>query len=400
MSGRLAALAKHWPVAMAVAIAAQVAVLGPHVSVGSFTVERLYEPYAEMVLGGVAPYHGAGYEYPPLSLPVLLLPGLASSSASGYVTAFGLEMLAFGIGICVLLAWALRSNPRLMWEALAIFTIGLLCLGRLPTNRFDLAPAALALAAVLGREAGRSGLWGALAGAGAAVKAFPLALIPILAAGERRLRRALLWACVPIAVAGALVLALGDDFGSAVSYHTGRDLQVETLAASTIIVARELGAEASVTYGAGSFNIDAAAAGPLRILTSLAALAGWALVVWLAWRRRVPPLAAASAAVAMIVVLGPVLSPQFLIWLLPLSAAAFGLRAENVVLLAAALATGVLMKGYDVQTDFAAGFVVPLLIRNALLAGYLALVLRRLLAAPLRTAPPASSGGLSGLSPG
>lgn len=388
MSGRLTALARRWPVALAVAIAAQAAVLGPHVSVGSFTVERLYDPYAEMILGGLSPYEGAGYEYPPLSLPVLLLPGLVSSSTGGYVTAFGLEMLAFGIGISALLAWALRSNPRLMWEALAIFTIGLLCLGRLPTNRFDLAPAALALAAALSREAGRSGLWGAMAGAGAAVKAFPLALIPVLAAGERRLGRTLIWAGVPIGAAAVLVLALGDDFGAAVSYHAGRDLQVETLAASAIIVARELGAEASVTYGAGSFNIDAAAAEPLRVLTSLATLAAWALVVWLAWRRRVPPLAAASAAVAVIVVLGPVLSPQFLIWLLPLSAAAFGLRAENVVLLAAALATGVLMKGYDVQTDFAASFVVPLLIRNALLVAYLALVLRRLLIAPARDARP------------
>lgn len=386
MRVRIAALGGRWQVALAVAVAAQAAVLGPHVSVGSFTVENLYEPYAEAILGGVAPYEGADYEYPPLSLPLLLLPGLVSSTTAGYVTAFGLEMLGFAVVICGLLAWALRSDPRRMWEALTIFTVGLLCLGRLPTNRFDLAPAALALAAVLGREAGRSGLWGAMAGAGAAVKAFPLALVPILAAGERRPGRALIWLCVPILVAAGIVVGLGDSFESAVSHHTGRDLQVETLAASAIIVAHGLGAEASVTFGSGSFNIEAAAAGPLRTLTSLAAVATWALVVWLSWRRRVSPLHGATAAIAALVVLGPVLSPQFVIWLLPLSAAAFGLSRENVVLLAAALATGVLMKGYDVQTEFGAAFVVPLLIRNALLAGYLVLVLRRLLLAPARSA--------------
>jgi hypothetical protein len=83
---------------------------------------------------------------------------------------------------------------------------------------------------------------------------------------------------------------------------------------------------------------------------------------------------AATAVLAVAVAFAPVLSPQFLLWLLPVSAAAFGLRVQNLVLLAAVVLTAVVLGRYDQVGDLSAGFVLPLAVRNALLLGFLALV--------------------------
>jgi hypothetical protein len=79
------------------------------------------------------------------------------------------------------------------------------------------------------------------------------------------------------------------------------------------------------------------------------------------------------------VIFSPVLSPQFLLWLLPVSAAAFGLRVQNVILLAAVFLTQVVLDHYDELASLSEGFVAPLAVRNALLLCYLALVVAPLL---------------------
>ena len=109
--------------------------------------------------------------------------------------------------------------------------------------------------------------------------------------------------------------------------------------------------------------------------------------MWLAWRSDAEPLRASAAVLAVVLVFAPVLSPQFLLWLLPVSAAAFGVRTPNLVLLAAVVLTQVVLDHYDQLEGLSASFVVPLAIRNALLLCYLALVV-----VSLRSASPADRG--------
>jgi hypothetical protein len=72
-----------------------------------------------------------------------------------------------------------------------------------------------------------------------------------------------------------------------------------------------------------------------------------------------------TALLAILVVFSPVLSPQFLIWILPISACAFGLRAENAVLLLAIVLTQVGLQHYDKAIDeFGPAFVWPVAARN------------------------------------
>ena len=62
------------------------------------------------------------------------------------------------------------------------------------------------------------------------------------------------------------------------------------------------------------------------------------------------------------------LSPQFLLWILPISACAFGLGAENAVLLLAVLLTQVALQHYDKAIDqFGPAFVWTIAARNVAL---------------------------------
>jgi len=382
--------------AAAVVAALHLAVLVPLTDGASVIVGPVFQPDAEDVIEGVLPYRDRDFEYPPFALGPLLGPAAVSDDPLGYSEAFAWEMIGFDLAIVALLAFALRAPPGRVGSALGVYTFGILALSgvllpdskldaSLPLARFDLVPAALVLAAVLAREAARSATWSALLSVAAAVKAYPLLLYPVLGRGETRPLRAIAAAAVPLVLAAALVLAWGDDFGSAIDYHSGRDLQIETLGASALLVAHLFGADAGLTTGAGSYNLDAPGDEVARALTLGLLVVGYALVVWATWRWRPAPLVAATAVLAVAVCFSPVLSPQFLLWLLPVSAAAFGLGAPNVILVAAVVLTQVFLSKYHLVEALDAEFVIPLAARNALLLAYLVAV-----ALSLRSGSPAT----------
>jgi hypothetical protein len=371
-----------------VACVVHLALLAPTVGSGSVIVDGDFHSEAQAIEDGDQPYADQGFEYPPLAIPLVVGPELIADSAEEYRAAFAWEMIVFDLAIVLVLAFALRGARAGVCAALGAYTIGIFALSGslfmpesaideapLALARFDLAPALLVLAAVLAREASRSATWSALLSAGVAVKAFPALLYPALLRGERRPRRVALAAVPPLLVAVVIVVAFGDDFWSAVSYHSGRELQIETVAATPFEVAGLLGAGVTSELGSGSYNIAADGADAARFL-SLAVMAGlYALLLLEGWRGRRSHLELATVLLAVTVVLAPVLSPQFLIWLLPLSAAAYGLGRENVVLLVGLALTQILLHFYgDARGEMGAEFVLSVAARNLVLLLYLWLV--------------------------
>jgi hypothetical protein len=348
-------------------------------------VDRTFHDQAEAILDGELPYSDRHYEYPPLSLPVVLAPALISDSEPSYRAAFGWEMLAFDLAIVLLLAFGLRGDRRLVWGALAVWSVGMIGLsnlGPLPDSdidgqplglaRFDLVPAALILAAALARERLRSALWSFLLTTAVAVKFFPIFLYPNWLRDEAQLRRAAAAAIPPLVLSAALVLLTGDDFGSAISYHTGRDLQIETLGATPFLIAHLFGGEASTVVGAGGWNLDAGGAEAARAISIGLFLGGWAILAIEGWRRRVPPLEIATAILAVMILFAPVLSPQFLFWVLPVSAAAYGLRLPNLLLLLSVGLTQLVLSLYGGVTRLSDSFVLAVSLRNLVLIAFTA----------------------------
>jgi hypothetical protein len=363
--------------AAALLCALHLAVFVPTIGDWSSILVNDFAPQAQAIKGGDLPYRDQQIEYPPLSVPVLIAPIYVGDSTQDFVDGFQWEMLAFDLGMVVLISLALPGDARRVISALGVYTVGVVVLSGvvlkpsmidsapLVLSRFDLVPAFLVLAAVLARDRGRSATWSGLLSLGAAVKAFPLLLYPALLRDERRLGRALVAGAIPLVLCAIAVIAIGDEFGSAISYHTDRALQVEALAASPFEVAHLLGSHAAPVGGHGGFEVAASGVGFARWLSVALGAACYLLVVWAGWGSRATNLRLVTALLAILVVFSPVLSPQFLIWILPISACAFGLRAENAVLLLAIVLTQVGLQHYDKAIDeFGPAFVWPVAARN------------------------------------
>ena len=187
-------------------------------------------------------------------------------------------------------------------------------------------------------------------GLAVSAKVYPLVLVPLAAwlvcrrAGPRRTALAL-GTLVLVASAVVAPFAAYAPHGVYESFHSqaARGLQVESLGASLLLVLDRLGvyhAHVVETTGVAGRNLTGgtadAVAGVLLALEALAVATVWFLYARLGDLRARLPLAFA-AAVAGFLAFTKVFSPQYLVWLLPLVAAAggavaFGLAAVAVVL--------------------------------------------------------------------
>ena len=282
----------------------------------------------------------------------------------------------------VLLAYFLRRRPSgELLLALGLYSVTVLVLGRLALTRFDLAAGiAILMAGRCARSPGRAGAWLGLAGA---LKLVPLAAAPAMTRRGTSLRLLAAAAAVPIAVQVAYFLWSGEPGLSWIGYHAGRDPEIESWAAVLTDLARALGAHAGTAFDHGSQNVTGTTA---RWLGRIFALASIGLALLLARRvRRVDSDRALAllAALGVLVAVAPVLSPQYLLWVAPLSA----LLAPRYPLQAVLLAlTSVLTRlelrfAFDDLPRFEWGAIGLLTLRNAALVAF-AIVLWRASTAP------------------
>ncbi|NUR76587.1 MAG: DUF2029 domain-containing protein [Thermoleophilia bacterium] len=291
-----------------------------------------YERYGIAILHGLVPYRDFAVEYPPGALVVFILP----AEFGDYASAFAWEMAVCGVLLVVAVA-TIRARAGL-YVALAPVLAGSLIL-----SRFDLWPALLGVAALgaLLRERHRLG-WGLL-GAGVAAKLWPFVLVPLALVWSYRAGRARA-ALVGLAVAAVafvpFALLAPRGLWESVRGQAVRPLQIESLGASLFTT---FGHPHVITTH-GSQNV----AGHGAVGTVFAVLQVTALVaVWIAFARGPATgprlLRYSAAAVCAFVAFGKVLSPQFLLWLIPLVPLVRGRRglAATALLTAALLLTQV-----------------------------------------------------------
>jgi uncharacterized membrane protein len=298
----------------------------------------LYRLYGEKIVHGHMPYRsGFSMEFPPGAIPAFALPAVPGSH---YIVWFHLFEFACGIAAIGAIAYA-----GLGYRAALVVGVAPALLGPITLNAFDLWPTALAAWAVALTIRGRPQLGAALLGAAAAAKIYPILLLPTLlvCAGQRESRRTLLAA---IGVAAAIVLPFAALAPGGLRYslqeQATRGLQVESLGGAALGLAHRLGAGFHVVVSHAPFSFDVAgrAADTIGVLSSLLVLAAVALVWWLLRRGR-PDLerttyAFAATAVAF-VAFNKVLSPQYLLFLIPLVAFVPSLVAWCGLLLALGL---------------------------------------------------------------
>jgi Glycosyltransferase family 87 len=309
----------------------------------------LYGLYGERMAHGLVPYRDFYVEFPPGALPALVLPALPGSH---YVAWFhGLEFLfACGTLACLVpIVARTASSTQALYGAVGLAAVAPALLGPITLNSFDYWPAFLTTAAVALLVVGhrRSGF--AVLGVATAAKLFPAGLLAVAFLllvrrdGKRHWREAAL-AYVATTAAIFVPFAILGPGGLRFSLETQlrRGLQLESLGGALLAAAHHLaGYRPTYTPNLAYAQLAGPAASAAAALSSAAMVAAILLVAWLYARSRDDGaegfVLASAATLVGIVAFAKVLSPQYLLWLVALVAAASVRVRSAAVLLALAL---------------------------------------------------------------
>jgi hypothetical protein len=286
-----------------------------------------YHRYALTFWFGSQPLRSLPVEYPLLSLvpfTLTLLPPLPD-----YVSVFGLWMLALFVAGYV--AIRRRESARAA-EVCGVY----LALGGFGTllGRFDLIPAATVVVAYWAARHRRFGLAYALLAAGTLLKLYPLFLVPVLVLEQYRVLGADPFRMPPrpvvrgvalfaAAVAGVFALSAvldPNDWFGPFSFNAHRPLQVESVPASLLWLTGLAGLPVEADRSFNSYNLLGQAQGIISVLAELALVGGCLFVYWRQLLGRIAFGRALTLCVLVIICTNRVLSPQYLIWVLPLVA--------------------------------------------------------------------------------
>ncbi|HYZ79050.1 MAG TPA: glycosyltransferase 87 family protein [Gaiellaceae bacterium] len=368
----------------------------PHVGIFRGHIDTsLFQSYGDRTLHGEVPYRDFSLEYPPGALPAFVVPSLGP--ARDYDAWFSAFEVAGGLACILFVALALAGPAvpdRRLYAAVSITGLAPLALGPLALHRYDLYAAAFAMGAVAALVHRRRRLGFAALGLGTAAKIFPVVLVPLAylhvarRIGVREARRGLLAFAVALAVVVLPFVALSPGgVRFSLARQTGRALQIETLGSSLLLGLHALGGYAThPSFGSGSWNLTGGLPDALAALQTVLQVAA-VVLVWLVFARgsrgREQLLVGSAAAVAVWVLFGKVLSPQYLLWLVPLVAVVVGrslpkLAVPAVLVAAIGLTHAVYPNRYDELIRLDTLPIVLLLARNALLVVLAAALVLRL----------------------
>jgi hypothetical protein len=305
-------------------------------------VDIYYQWSQSMLETGALP-NEALWQYPPGAAFVMLAPQV---SFAAFQPSFMVMMLALDLAGLWLITRLAKQEQRDVGVWIWLLALPLLATvpswGGMPLLRFDLVPTVAAMAGLIVIHR-RPGWFGAMAGIGAAIKVWP-AFILFGEWDRRRLLRSLLFAAGSVtAIFAIAAIFLGNPFGF-LNDQGGRGLQAEAVGALPWKI-REVvtgkGQLIEARYGsneiASSFG-DAAA----RFLDAAAMIVLLAAAVW--WRLRERGIRNGRIELAdvalsrdfvftvtlLFVVVSRVLSPQYMIWLVGLSAVVLTSRRTSI----------------------------------------------------------------------
>ncbi len=315
----------------------------------------VYRTYGDRLAGGDVPYRDFDVEYPPGALPAFAAPSIVSDGALAYDRAFAALIVGCGLVMLLFVALTLAAlgAGRLRFVlALGLPALAPVLLGPLVLTRFDLLPAALVAVTLAAVVSGRSRLGALALGLAIAVKLYPAVLLPLVvvdALRRRGRREALvvggLAAGAVVAVSGAFLVVAPDGLARSVWRQIARPLQIESLGSGLLLALHHVaGVPLAWASGHGSQNLTGAVAVAVAVPLAIAQVSA---IAWLWARYARGPVSAerlvlfSAAVLAVLVALGRVLSPQFLIWLLPVIPLVRGRRglAASVLLVVACLLT-------------------------------------------------------------
>lgn len=307
---------------------------GPNYQDAEFYVE-----WAEMLASGQMPV-GESWQYPPGAAFLMLIPRLGSVFGAAYQPSFVVLMLLVDLaGLLVVSMLARRSGRSTgVW----IWLLAVPLLQAIPLTRFDLVPTVLTMAALVVIHR-RTTWFGALVGAGAAIKIWPVVAL----FGEWDRRRLLRATVAAVAAVALCFLVAGVLFGNQSAFFDNQDvrgLQKESVAGVPWYLQWSVtGREPAFAEVNGTAEFDSGTADAISValkwlgLLVLLVAALWWVARERAIRRGRTDLADAAVSrdfvftlVLLQLVVSRVLSLQFMIWVIGLAAVVLGSERTNI----------------------------------------------------------------------
>ena len=292
-------------------------------------------------------FHQFPKEYPPLAL----LPFSFTLSPFSDILYYWTFAAALGVIFCLSYLWLARTVSH---RTALIYMLYLLA-GTFATllMRYDLLPALATLGALMLAERKRYNWAYTLLAVGVLLKLYPAFLVPLVMAAQwrdglpirlsfqdifKQTQRVRLWQRgKPILQGVGLFVALITlGFGaplainaqqavSVFTYNLARPIQVESAPGSLLWLGTFFGFSARGILSFGSLNLVGPLESPLKLLSTAGLVGGSLLVYWRTLQGKLSLGQAFLAAIGVILVCNKVLSPQYLIWILPLVAYVMGL---------------------------------------------------------------------------
>ncbi len=292
----------------------------------NMTVDVRY--YLDAATNLLAGHEVSDWEYPFLALVVVLAPALFGfSDPSSYLVGFACISLVLDFLTYVSIVGSTRHSqqPGGAW----LWVAGPPLLGLISITRLDLASCCAAAAGTRLVITGRHPrLAGALLAVGAAIKVWPAFVLVVGLALTRRIQLA-----VGAAAVGALTVITVFAFGwgsmltGFVTYQIDRGVQIESVAALPLLWLEQMGvANYTTDFDFGAQQVYGPFVGSITWLMS-AGFALGAVALAVLNGRRPPPrdpiehlLLMATAVVLVLILTNKALSPQYLLWVLVMTA--------------------------------------------------------------------------------
>jgi uncharacterized membrane protein len=350
-----------------------------------YSAVELYFSDASKILAGFLPYRDFTFEYPPLAAIFFLLPRLFTDQYLNYSILYHVE-----VGICLLIGlWVVFDIARRLgkspWKLLLVYTFAVLAVGPILGEQFDLFPAVLTLSAIYFFWLGKVKISWLMLALGTMLKIFPIVIAPVfLLLYLRNHQNIQIWkgmitfGLTCLIVISPFLFISPASLSNLLNYHAARGLQLESLYSSLLLIGNKMGITAvKLDFRAGSWNVVGQGSEFMASLSIYIIIAGLLVVYAFIYSRIKPGKSQFSRigaysllAVLVLLIFSKVLSPQYLIWLVPLIPLLFvGWRKAILVVF---ILTGVLTYyifplHYDSLMAMNTGIIIVLLIRNLLL---------------------------------
>ena len=291
----------------------------------------LYRLYAHRMERGLWPYHGFFFDWAPGSVPPVLAPVWLPGP---YYVAFHVLMFVYAslaLGALAVALVLLGAGPRRLYLAVVAAAVVPFALGAIAIDSLDYWPALFTTAGIAALLADRNRLGLGLLGFAVVAKIYALVMVPVALIwlwrrrGRSETLRAVGVGAAVVVLAALPFLIVGPTgLGFSVWIQFKRGLQMESLGASILMALDHLGIHpAHVVATNEPYSLDVTG-GLARAVGALSTLVTVLALLWIYDRYRRGPdvpqrlVTASAAAVVAYVAFGRVLSPQYLVWLIPL----------------------------------------------------------------------------------